>query len=78
MFIIYFFVRVILVKILTQRQVSQDIMLHLILIGDITLFSEKLSEFVFNSFCYFDVATKKPEMIYSALDLLSHITFLQG
>jgi hypothetical protein len=52
-----------------------NIMIWAMLTGNEKLFYQKLSDFVFNSFSYFDMATKKPEMVYHAfvLGLLAHI-----
>lgn len=52
-----------------------NIMLNAMLTGDRELFDEKLADFVSGSFSYFDIAQKKPEMVYHAfiLGLLAHV-----
>ncbi len=52
-----------------------NIMINAMLTGDKDLFGEKLADFVFNSFSYFDTADRKPEMVYHAfvLGLLAHV-----
>ena len=52
-----------------------NIMINAMLTGDEYLFSEKLSDFIFNSFSYFDTANRNPEIVYHAfiLGLLAHV-----
>jgi hypothetical protein len=52
-----------------------NIMLSSMLRGDCELFEEKLADFVYNSFSFFDATDKKPEIVYHAfvLGLLAHV-----
>jgi len=51
------------------------LMINAMLTGDVELFTDKLSKFVYSSFSYFDTTNTEPELVYHAfiLGLLVHL-----